>query len=255
MADQRRADAMTSGGASPGLAVRERPIIMSGESVRAVLAGAKTQTRRVIMTPRSALWSRTKRAYLAHCWTVGEHPGGGWMAVDVPDADLSRFSHIDSAGFPCPYGRPGDRLWVRETFRLLYDGYGDRYSLLYGDTTERAFAPNDAATDLIGREKWQPVTGDDQHAGRWRSPIHMPRWASRLTLEVTGVRVERVQDISDDDAKAEGCPAPAGYTYSDGRDCYRDTFRDHWNALNLPRGYPWEANPWVFVIEFKKVVG
>jgi hypothetical protein len=90
----------------------------------------------------------------------------------------------------------------------------------------------------------------NQSCGRWRHPNHMPRWASRITLEVIDVRVERVQEISEEDAKAEGClliPCAPKYI-----DTYRETFADLWNSINEKRGFGWDVNPWVWVVEFKK---
>ena len=122
----------------------------------------------------------------------------------------------------CPYGGHGDRLWVREThWRAEGEGTGGKVRFLQ----YKATSPDD------------PPLGD-----RWRPSIHMPRWASRITLEVTGVRVERVQDISNEDVHAEGF-APWGDKYL--------SFADLWDSINANRGYGWDANPWVWVVEFK----
>jgi hypothetical protein len=168
--------------------VRERPILFSGAMVRAILDGSKTQTRRVV------------------------------KYRDYAEDD----SQVHAT--ECPYGQPGDRLWVRET-----------WSVPPGDEVEpgaRLLYRADPADDA----QWSPAP-----LFRWRPSIHMPRWASRLSLDLTGVRVEPVQDISEADAIAEGrnlLVAHPGY------------FPDTWDAINAARGYGWDANPWVWVLEF-----
>lgn len=117
-----------------------------------------------------------------------------------------------------PYGVVGDRLWVREAWQ---DGNGGIY-----------------------------YRADGIHPGPWKPAIHMPRWASRITLEITGVRVERLQDISNDDARAEGVPEWDGDEPGD----YRGSFRDVWDSINGKR-HPWSSNPWVWVREFKRIGG
>lgn len=175
--------------------MRERPIIFSGESVRAILDGRKVQTRRVIKPVQPRDDGR---------WPAGRDP--------VPD---------------CPFGRVGDRLWVRETWADHPDGDGPIYR----------------ATD--------PTWDDEPGSIRWRPPIHMPRWASRLTLEVAGVRVERLQAIDKAGARAEGCHGIDG----DGHRGYvppLDQFEAAWDALNGKRA-PWSSNPWVWVVTFRCV--
>ena len=191
-------------------AVRERPILFSGPMVRAILDGRKTQTRRVAM-------HRVCGVMLAR------------LAFDpAPDAAL------------CPYGAPGDRLWVRETWAWS----GDR------EIPE--------AERIARGEIWYAADGDRGPAIRWRPSIHMPRWAARLTLEVTGVRVERLQDISATDCRAEGIPhfrefVVFGADAEQRREMYAAEYRRLWDSLNAPRGYGWDVNPWVWVVEFRKV--
>ena len=180
---------------------RERPILFSGPLVRAILAGRKTQTRRIVKT------------------------GPGITAVD--DLDGERWpGYMDECRewkrLPCPYGVPGDRLWVRETFDAP-PGSTNRAEVVYRADYER-----------------------DEHQHTWWPSIYMPRWASRITLEITGVRVERVQEISEADAFDEGVSlsAPDEQTY-------RWQFAVLWNAINGKDS--WESNPWVWVIEFRRV--
>ena len=180
----------------------ERPMLFSAPMVRALLAGTKTQTRRVVKARKDP--------------DYGCHMAPGEIAGDEHSARL------------CPYGRPGDRLWVRETWAT---------SALCRPPINDPFI---YAADLgpTGVMKW---------AARWRPSIHMPRIASRITLEVTGVRVERLQDISRGDAMAEGCPFANMAAGPDPRDWYRDL----WDQINGAGA--WTANPWVWVVEFKRV--
>jgi hypothetical protein len=161
----------------------------------------------------------------------------------------------------CKYGSPGDRLWVKEKWRYadkLIDGY-DRdcpYYLQYeADGTIFEINGYEGQESIKLWEKgcdWSTCS----KFGKWRAPLFMPRWASRIMLEITGIRVERLQDISEEDAKAEGAamwfPKSDKFRqYTDGS--YRNGFHDLWDSLNAKRGYPWSSNPWVWVIEFKRV--
>jgi hypothetical protein len=213
--------------------VKERPILFSGAMVRALLDGSKTQTRRVL-----------KRA------------AGPSLSVDCDDQGVAELSWLygDGPGHEvleriervlCPYGAPGDRLYVRET-------WAQPTTLDPGPTFYRADYP---ACVPAGFENIPPAD-----AITWKPSIHMPRAASRITLEVTGVRVERLQDISEDDAIAEGidgamCAAAVGRSPS------RATllpaavhgYAHLWESLNAARGYGWDVNPFVWVVEFRRV--
>lgn len=193
--------------------MRERPIIFSAPMVRAILSGAKTQTRRIIKPqPTPCI-------------------GGG---INWYDKGRSFIGSPENFRSYCPYGKPGDRLWVRETWGAWPHMLGgvQRESLRYRADGEYQ---------------------NEHGARRWRSPIHMPRWASRITLEITDVRVERLQDISGMDAKREGVSVPAHLPH-DGADLdyARREYRRLWQSINGPGS--WETNPWVWVIEFKKLV-
>ena len=197
----------------------ERPILFSAPMVRALLAGTKTQTRRVVK-PR-------KDPDFGCQMAPGEIAG---------DENLERLS---------PYGKPGDRLWVRETWMPdppIDDSWastqwaGCRDGKIAG-VPERFRHPrfcNYAADWLHGPVSWTPS-------------IHMPRWASRILLEITSVRVERLQDITRGDAMAEGCPFPNMANATSPRDWYAAL----WEEIN--GGGSWDANPWVWVLEFKKI--
>lgn len=204
----------------------ERGILFSAPMVRALLAGTKTQTRR----PMSNRLVRVD---------------GG-----VPFTNPPAWAHgaPGSMVLPCPYGIRGDRLWVRETWmpdpprdgtwpHVAFDGCKPRDMSLI---PERYRTPAHCLYRADGRDS---LTG-------WTPAIHMFRWASRITLEVTAVRVERLQDISEDDLAAEGIQEliDAGVDH-DGTP--RDTYRALWETLNGPGS--WAANPWVWAVSFKRV--
>lgn len=188
--------------------MKERPILFSGPMVRAILDGRKTQTRRVV---KPQPFSNEEYRF-----NFPKPLRGGLLACNY----LS--SHL------CPCGQPGDWLWVRETWCHEFEG-----GYLY------------RADDLSGLAP-EFVDGDGNPTGRsgWKPSIHMPRAASRITLEITGVRVERLQEISEDDAIAEGV---VGHEEIQPASAY---YRELWESIN---GHgSWDANPWVWVVEFRR---
>lgn len=195
--------------------MKERPILFSAPMVRAILDGRKTQTR------RAAKVSRVDSHPDQPLWKIVTLENGrqGWL-----NAQAEHPHHITSL---CPYGQPGDRLWVRESW---------------------AYHPDfpESARRVIHRAE----RGVEHDVDRWRPSIHMPRWACRILLEITAVRVERLQDISDDDLSAEGIQEiiDAGVDH-DGWP--RDAYRALWESINGPGS--WDANPWVWVIEFSRI--
>ena len=177
--------------------MKERPILFNAPMVRAILANTKTQTRRVVKA-RDLEW-------------MDVHQG-----LREPD-NAER----------CPYGQPGDRLWVRETF-----GHFER---------NENFAP--------GCEVFYRADGESLAMEPWRPSIHMPRHASRITLEIARVRVERLRDCNEVDAIAEGAPWAACGAPQEGS--HKAGFAQLWEQIN---GHgSWEANPWVWVIEFRRL--
>lgn len=196
-------------------AMNERPILFSAPMVRAILAGAKTQTRRVIKNQP---------------FNVTLVPSGNHLFDYRGDLnDYSRVVDMKKAVTLCPYGRPGDRLWVRETW-----AHG-----IHAMAAKR---------DEDGPFVYAATHREDQRLGdRWKPSIHMPRAASRILLEIISVRVERLQSITRGDAMDEGCPFP---NMAKGDDP-RQWFANLWRQLNGPDS--WDANPWVWVIEFKAV--
>lgn len=188
--------------------------------VRAILDGTKTQTRRVV-----------KGAPMQ------------WLVRDkfAPEFVADPGNHL------CPYGQPGDRLWVRETFADLRGTGIEHRPDTSGPLKRFAFAA-DHPPGSHGDEARK------EFGVKWKPSIHMPRAASRITLEITGVRVERLQDISEEDALAEGCTSTA-IVHEDGEDYTghyaSEEYQDLWESINGPGS--WDANPWVWVVEFKRL--
>lgn len=199
---------------SQATTVSERPIIFTGESVRAILAGTKTQTRRVINLGTSFGRSDTP----GYDWTFrGTRRGGRkdcWQ--DMMHEQILAL---------CPFGRPGEKLWCRETW-----------------------CEKERVDDVVTGGGWLPAEpgcevlyrADNDDDGPWRSPMFMPRWASRLTLEIVSVRVERSDALSEEDAHAEGFNSVA-------------EFQEYWNTLNTKRGFGWQTRPWLWVLSFRMV--
>ena len=205
-----------------------RPILFSGPMVKAILAGSKTQTRRVAK-PQPAPGAELKVI----------HKGSG----------LEELGNLKAAILRCPYGQPGDRLWVRETFSTCYNG-ADSFDLIYSaDDQRREHLIEGPEGNWFSRQI-------DIHGESACPSIHMPRWASRITLEVTDVRVQRVQEISEADARAEGpklFSLDHGDKYSTPIETHKSAFKFLWDSISAPRGYGWDTNPWVWVVGFERV--
>ena len=214
----------------------ERPILFNGPMVRALLDGSKMQTRRVVK-PQPQM--------------VTEKHATLWEGDPAVLLQL-----MQQTGKYCPYGQPGDRLWVRETFVQGWettDGNPDQFN---EDDTEKPKQTWYRATETgLG---WD--NGDGIVNTPWKPSIHMPRTASRINLDIVSVRVERLQDISETDAKAEGAKFHDGHGigHSGWRHDYKDvhinarsSYARLWQEINGPSS--WDLNPWVWVVEFKRV--
>lgn len=233
--------------------MKERPILFNGPMIRAILDGRKTQTRRVIKTSAKEFCDLNG---------VGD-------AVFTDDG-------IKFRAVRCPYGDVGDRLWVRETFVLEnnYEYHGewplptDGRPIQYRDGGfdygSYELIPHYRATDPDPHIVPYECDGDNDDRTRWKPSIFMPRWASRITLEVKSVRVERVQDISYEDAVIEGIerinsigPLRAcgfkDYGNGPGHMQPQESFRSLWDSINFKRGHGWCFNPYVWVVEFERV--
>lgn len=217
--------------------MKEHPILFSAPMVLALLAGSKTQTRRVVKPQPEwdGNWFK---------WD-GHRPNSKYGACSGNSLSTT-FWMLDC----CPYGKPGDRLWVRETHFI------NHYMGAQTPVEDRADCQIlYRATDMDCVRNME-----DSEGLVWSPSIHMPRWASRITLEITGVRVERLQDISEADCWSEGAvtknPNPPSFYPVTGLDGHghlstRGVYADLWRTINGPES--WGANPWVWVVEFKAV--
>lgn len=226
-------------------AVKERPILFSGAMIRAILEGRKTQTRRVIKKqPPEHVTDIVERGKYWQ-WHYNNNPDPN---SEFPDGLL------EIVNLKSPYGNIGDRLWCKETWAEHPDGV-ENEGWVY------------RATD--------PGWDDEETGLKWKPSTQIPRSASRITLEITGVRVERLQDISEEDAKAEGVRRIGDNfpncktSFSDGPNFYsieypdwsfnaptaKECFAHLWDSVNTDRGYSWDSNPFVWVVEFKRIEG
>jgi len=203
--------------------MKERPIIFSGLMVRAILEGRKSQTRRIVKPQPDAVIDGEPY------WHIGGYRASRYRGV----TDQLRMGTHNP--IRCPYGIPGDRLWVRESFFIPDAPYKAKNSHL---VSYKADETNQLALQYTG----------------WRPSIHMPRWASRIILEIVEIRVERVQDISEADALAEGVSilpdAEIAARVAEDTPA-RMEFWALWTSIHGPDS--WDANPWVWVLEFRRV--
>lgn len=204
--------------------MNSRPILFSGPMVRALIDGSKTQTRRVVKPQPSFDMNSADECICGKSSTQ--------IAWD---------QMIDS----CPYGQPGDRLWVKETHRAVFSKALDEPHLQYRADGDFREPKNDIEHNQFAGildDPFGPIIEDSKR--KWRPSIFTHRWASRITLEITGIRVERLNDISEADAKAEGV-IWKNYVYA------AEAYAELWDAINGPGS--WALNPWVWVVEFRKV--
>ncbi|WP_354684800.1 hypothetical protein [Cupriavidus necator] len=218
---------------------KERPILFRGAMVRGILDGRKTQTRRIVKHQPELAGFQTYEPYSHRRWNESharayEGNDGWWFGIPG----------MSTGPLQCPYGKPGDRLWVRET-------WAQPVPLDPGPTIYRADYP---ACVPPGYERIPTV---DEIT--WKPSIHMPRALCRLVLEIVSVRVERLNDCSEADAIAEGIePRPgadgewAHYADSGLSTDARGSYRSLWEQINGPAS--WDANPWVWIVDFRRVV-
>ncbi|PXW42032.1 hypothetical protein DET57_11424 [Klebsiella oxytoca] len=239
----------------------ERGMIFNGEMVRAILDGRKTQTRRIMKNQ-----------------PAGEYPETPALVRSVGDGFQWYGHYGESCVFHCPYGAVGDRIWVRETWATLgnEDGCcvdweenlckgGERSAArIYRASCEQR--PGDYGPWSIPDDAyWKPHTEYQKFEGAWRPSIHMPRWASRILLEITDVHVERLNSISESDARFEGVGSAIWFAakgvpedewtslseHGAAQASHINRFATLWESIYGEES--WKANPWVWVIEFKRI--
>lgn len=219
--------------------IREKGLIFNSEMVRAILDGRKTQTRRPIK------WKQTRFT------EIGEREDGSKWPWSEDAERACDFWH------PCPFGAVGDRIWVRETWSSDFANYYPNDRVWYAADNNRQLD-----IDMVDGVRGIYSPESDVHVPfRWHPSIHMPRWASRILLEITDVRVERLNAISEEDARAEGIidggclncgePEPCGCANPDPD--ATDAFAYLWQSTYGQEN--WNANPWVWVISFKRIEG
>ncbi|CRM84808.1 hypothetical protein [Pseudomonas sp. 25 R 14] len=225
--------------------IKERPILFSAPMVRAILEGRKTVTRRAVKSFQIPIEDKTISIGDRQRWSaIGQKdPRYGFCVFGSTEAECAKELEQHA---PCPYGKRGDRLWVRETFIDLRctgvehrpdpDGPLQRYA--YAADCRPGSHSDEARKDF---------------GLKYKPSIHMPRAACRILLEITKVRVERLQDISRADIRAEGLQCPPELTSDDVSPNYRDWYPAAWKELWDSTGGNWDANPWVWVVEFKRV--
>ncbi|WP_400581421.1 hypothetical protein ACFELG_15535 [Pseudomonas aeruginosa] len=211
--------------------MKERPILFNDQMVRAILEGRKTATRRIAKP--------VKHPDLGNIYAPGA------LVLEREPQHV-----IDRA---CPYGQPGDRLWVREAWQgpLISDEEQAANQSWWKDMTKFQ-NPGHCAYRASGDDN-EYVDPDGYFHCKWKPSIHMPRWASRILLEITAVRVERLQDITRSGIRAEGLQCPPELCSDDVSPNYRDWYPAAWRELWESTGGDWAANPWVWVVEFKRV--
>lgn len=208
--------------------MNERPILFNDEMVRAILEGRKTVTRRPMKNQPGEF------THVDHDDVRGWHFWGDYIR-GPGQTDVDQWHEP----IKCPFGAVGDHLWVREAW--AHDA----------SSVEECRTRHESATPGLGYGPYYRATESYPESLRWRPSIHMPRWASRITLCVTGVRVERVQDIDHEGAWDEGF-----LMHDEGAVLTEesvDTFLHAWDAIYAAKGFGWKANPWVWVVEFERV--
>jgi hypothetical protein len=201
--------------------MKERPILFSALMVRAILDGRKTQTRRVL---------KNQPEIIKDPFPTTDEVKGVFKFKE--STGIYQCLGMQNLIETCPYGQPGDRLWVRESW------------------STHACLDNKKPSELINVNSYHYWADGEINTGKKRPSIHMPRWASRINLEITGIRVERLQDISEDDAKAEGVSDDMGIIFKTGDDTPIGMYGELWESINGQGS--WAFNPWVWVLEFKR---
>lgn len=222
--------------------MKERPILFSEQRVRALLVGQQTQTRRIMKT--QALGPGQDNHEGVHAFDVSANHLHGYKMMAMTDIS-----------YQCPYGKPGDILWVRETWRgpIVPESALAEYERDPTPFRLPEFCQYRADSNELGHHSMNDTEGEQFG---WQTAIHMPRWASRINLQITGVRAEKIQDISEDDIMAEGVQTDSHFLNNfftmnmnseSPKEAYRKAWQKQYGATS------WEVNPWVWVVEFQRV--
>ena len=229
--------------------MKERPILFNCAMVRAILRGDKTQTRRVFDMP-DGYYQRNGGEYGR---ITSAHPRKGKFGLFIEED--GPFGPVVDL-IPSPFGMPSDRLWVRETWRPEFHTNGGPTDCACEMVGFKATDTNESCIEAADRKEW--ARWFEQYGdSRWQPSIHMPRWASRITLEVTAVRVERLQNIDEEGAEAEGIAMLKSGSFGihgtqiNDEGCALDAFEKLWDSIYGKSDKKWSANPWVWVAEFR----
>lgn len=238
--------------------MKERGILFTAEMVGAILDDRKTMTRRLLQLPK-----RIPKEQHADYKQVHEDGGGNWIAwsgdLSGDMATFTKKAYPKADGFPCPYGKRGDRLYVKETWAdvntesgpgIAYKAGGIHFCADDAYPVDYNLYPGMTFTMWYG----DLLRGEPEH--KWRSPLFMPRWASRITLEITDIRTERLQEITEADILSEGVTADraakmTGIPWSD-LPTLHHAWIAVWDHINYDRA-PYESNPLVLVLTFRRV--
>lgn len=236
--------------------MKERGMIFNSEMVRAILDGRKTQTRRIMkVQPKPCNHANWPDDSPDPQWK--SYPGGWCCAVCANGTTIDHRHH--AKGITCPYGTVGDRIWVRETFQGPLFDYEQMESYL--EDSSKFENPEFCQYAADGKPAPEYYDADDNLRHGWRPSIHMPRWASRILLEITNIGIQRIHSISQNDAAREGLmrlPVTGRYCINQGDQYFggashdaREVFSWMWQSIYGEES--WNANPWVWVIEFKRI--
>lgn len=208
---------------------KERPILFKGPLIRAILDDRKDVTRRL---PGLKEINKRPGDYISD----GQNESGDWLFRDAQGCTVI---------VKCPYGKDGDRLWCRETWRAVERKSDSVDGILFA--ADEAFIPIE--NTQAAADRWVEAYDNGKHGKRWRPSIFLPRWASRLDLDIASIRPERLQDITEDDARREGVDSDPGMPAAT---THRTSFAFGWDKINGKSGLTWKRNPWTWRIEFRR---
>lgn len=224
--------------------MKEHPILFSTEMIKAILEGRKTMTRRIMKIQPPVNIESTIYQFATNRTGISDKDYGKHHWLGLSSKNFCSVLDSGQPYFKCPYGKLGDMLWVRESFAVI----GNEVV-----RDESSGAIIEETPQYVFRGEKQPHI---ERLYKWKPPIYMPKAAARIWLEITGIRVERLQDISEEDAKVEGAML---WMYPNGKNAFgeedfysaRTCFHSLWKSINGPES--WQSNPWVWVVSFRKI--